>query len=62
MELTNDPKHSSSPAEGKPSTENSTPLNNAPVKLTVTDDTELNEEQLDIISGGDGLAILPGKL
>jgi hypothetical protein len=52
MELTNDQKHSSSPAEGKPSTENSTPLNNAPTKPVIVDDIELNEEQLDIISGG----------
>ena len=29
-------------------------LNNAPTKPIIVDDVELNEEQLDIISGGDG--------
>lgn len=54
MELTNDQKNSHSP-EGKKSsavekTDKSTSLNNTPVKPI--DDMELNEEQLDIISGG----------
>lgn len=55
MELTNDQKNLHSP-EGKKSsvveeTDNSTHLNNTAVKPNI-DDMELNEEQLDIISGG----------
>ena len=57
MELTNDQKNAHSPDGKKPSvvgkTDNSVPLNNTPVKIIV-DDVELNEEQLDIISGGGG--------
>ena len=55
MELTNDQKNSHSPEGKKPSTvektDKSTSLNNTPVKPNI-DDMELNEEQLDIISGG----------
>jgi len=55
MELTNEHKNSHSP-DGKKSSvvdekDKATHLNNVPVKLSV-DDVELNEEQLDIISGG----------
>ena len=58
MELTNDQKNSHS-SEGKKQsvvekTDNSSLLNNAPTKPIIVDDVELNEEQLDIISGGDG--------
>jgi hypothetical protein len=57
MELTNEHKNAHSPEGKKPSvvdkTDNSTHLNNTPVKIIV-DDVELNEDQLDIISGGDG--------
>ena len=59
MELTNDPKKSNSP-EGTKShavDKTDTSLNNTPVKVSI-DDMELNEEQLDIISGGGDL--LPG--
>ncbi len=55
MELTNDQKNAHSPEGKKPSvvdkTDHSNHLNNTPVKIIV-DDVELNEEQLDIISGG----------
>jgi hypothetical protein len=55
MELTNEHKNSHSP-EGKKSSvgdeaDKATHLNNTPVKI-IADDVELNEEQLDIISGG----------
>jgi hypothetical protein len=57
MELTNEHKNAHSP-EGKKSsvadkTDNATHLNNTPVKI-IADDVELNEDQLDIISGGGG--------
>jgi hypothetical protein len=53
MELTNDSKNAHFPEGKKASvaTDNVAPVNNAPVKIIV-DDMELNEEQLDIISGG----------
>ena len=59
MELTNDPKKSNSPKGKDSSTVDKTDksLNNTPVKVSI-DDMELNEEQLDIISGGGDL--LPG--
>jgi len=65
MELTNDPKNSNSPEEKKPSTaekkENTNSLNNTQEKSIVVDDVELNEEQLDIISGGgEGVLIKTG--
>jgi hypothetical protein len=55
MELTNEHKNAHSP-EGKKSsvadkTNEATHLNNTPVKPNI-EDMELNEEQLDIISGG----------
>ena len=59
MELTNEHKNSHSPEGEKKSvvdkTSNSTSLNNTPVKPIIVDDVELNEDQLDIISGGEGL-------
>lgn len=65
MELTNDPKNSNSPEEEKASAaekkEDTRSLNNTPVKTIVVDDVELNEEQLDIISGGGDLALVLGK-
>jgi hypothetical protein len=55
MELKNEHKNSHSPDGGKSSvvdkTDKGTHLNNTPVKISV-EDVELNEEQLDIISGG----------
>jgi hypothetical protein len=55
MELTNEHKNSHSPEGGKSSvidkTDKSTHLNNTPMKI-IADDVELNEDQLDIISGG----------
>ena len=57
MELTNDPKNSNAP-EGKKSHDvdkTDTSLNNTPMKVSI-DDMELNEEQLDIISGGADLS------
>ncbi len=55
MELTNEHKNSHSPEGGKSSvidkTDKTTHLNNTPVKPNI-EDMELNEEQLDIISGG----------
>lgn len=61
MKLTNDPKNSNSPEKESSSavdkTDNSTSLNNTPVKPNV-DDMELNEEQLDIISGGGDLTFI----
>lgn len=65
MELTNDAKNSNSPEEKKSSAteekENASSLNKTPVKPIVVDDVELNEEQLDIISGGgEGVLIKTG--
>ncbi|MBB6002526.1 hypothetical protein [Arcicella rosea] len=65
MELTNDPKNSNSPEEKKSSAteekENASSLNKTSVKSIVVDDVELNEEQLDIISGGgEGVLIKTG--
>jgi hypothetical protein len=61
MELTNEHKNSHSPEGGEPSDfakkGNSAHLNNTPVKPNI-EDMELNEEQLDIISGGGELPIL----
>jgi hypothetical protein len=58
MELTNEHKNAHSP-EGKKSsvadkTNEATHLNNTPMKPIIVDDVELNEDQLDIISGGGG--------
>ncbi len=62
MKLTNDPKNSNSPEEKKSSaTEEKENSSNTPVKSIVVDDVELNEEQLDIISGGGDLALVLGK-
>ncbi len=59
MELTNEHKNSHSPEGGKSSvvdkTDKTTHLNNTPVKPNI-EDMELNEEQLDIISGGADLS------
>ncbi len=59
MELTNEHKNAHSPEGEKPSvtdkTDHSTHLNNTPVKPNI-EDMELNEEQLDIISGGADLS------
>lgn len=56
MELTNEHKNSRSPEGEKPSvvdkTDKATHLNNTPMKPIIVDDVELNEDQLDIISGG----------
>ncbi len=62
MKLTNDPKNSNSPEEKKSSaTEEKENSSNIPVKSIVVDDVELNEEQLDIISGGgEGVLIKTG--
>ena len=58
MELANEHKNSHSPEGGKSSvvdkTDKTTHLNNIPMKPIIVDDVELNEDQLDIISGGDG--------
>jgi hypothetical protein len=59
MELTNEHKNAHSP-EGKKSsvadkTNEATHLNNTPVKPNIVDDMELDENQLDIISGGGDL-------
>jgi hypothetical protein len=63
MELTNEHKNAHSP-EGKKSsvadkTNEATHLNNTPVKISV-EDMELNEEQLDIISGGSDPFLVEG--
>ncbi|MEA5427826.1 hypothetical protein [Arcicella lustrica] len=65
MELTNDPKNSNSPEEKKFSDaekkDNASSLNNTQEKSIIVDDVELNEEQLDIISGGgEGVLIKTG--
>ena len=65
MELTNEHKNSHSPEGGKSSvvdkTDKTTHLNNIPMKPIIVDDVELNEDQLDIISGGaDGLLLKTG--
>ena len=55
MESNNDPQNSKDGAKKSvvAQTGDSTILNNTPVKPNL-DDMELNEEQLDIISGGGG--------
>ena len=65
FELTNDSKNAHSPEGQKKSvgdqTDNSASFNNTPMKPIIVDDMELNEDQLDIISGGgEGALIKPG--
>jgi hypothetical protein len=57
MELTNEHKKSHSPRGEKSSVVDKT-SKEIPVKIIV-DDVELNEEQLDIISGGGDPGLLP---
>jgi hypothetical protein len=56
MELTNDSKNANSPEGKKASaaTDNVASVNNTPTESNL-DDMELNEDQLDIISGGGDL-------
>lgn len=56
MELTNEHKNAHSPDGKNPSVVDKTD-NNTPVKI-IADDVELNEEQLDIISGGGELPVI----
>ena len=63
MESNSDPKNTKDGAKKSvvAQTGDSTILNNTPVKPTL-DDMELNEEQLDIISGGGNpLDLIPPK-
>jgi hypothetical protein len=57
MELTNEHKNSHSSEEEKSSVMDKT-SKETPVKIIV-DDVELNEDQLDIISGGGDPGLLP---
>lgn len=57
MELTNEHKNSHTPEGEKASVVDKT-NKETPVKIVLVDDVELNEEQLDIISGGDGLVFI----